>query len=58
MISDIETEFKTICKLTGIHDWIKSEKEGTLVCRRCGVFAKVGAVYMRTDDEKYLRIER
>lgn len=40
------------CKFTGVHSWIKSEKEGTIVCKYCGIFAKVGAMYLTTGDDQ------
>lgn len=42
------------CKFTGVHSWIKSDKEGTMVCKYCGIFAEVGAMYLTTGDDQYL----
>lgn len=44
---------KKICRATGIHDFIPY-KPGTMICSRCGIFAKVGAMYMQTGDPEFL----
>lgn len=44
---------KKICQVTGIHNFIPY-KPGTMICTGCGIFAKVGAMYMQTGDPKYL----
>ena len=36
-----------VCESTGIHDFVPY-KPGTMICSRCGIFAKVGASYMQT----------
>lgn len=55
ILEDIIRNF-TACKFTGVHSWVKSEKEGTMVCKYCGIFAKVGAMYLTTGDDQYLKI--
>lgn len=58
MISDeLKKALRTkVCQATGIHDFVPY-KPGTMICSRCGIFAKVGALYMRTGDPDYLIVE-
>ena len=44
-----------ICQATGIHNFVPY-KPGTMICEGCGIFAKVGAMYMKTGDPVYLKI--
>ena len=55
MISDeLKKALRTnVCQATGIHDFVPY-KPGTMICSGCGIFAKVGAMYMQTGDPEYL----
>ena len=39
---------RVYCEAAG-HDFVPY-KPGTMICSRCGIFAKVGAMYMRTGN--------
>jgi len=43
------------CEAAG-HDFVPY-KPGTMICSHCGIFAKVGAMYMKTGDPDYLKVE-
>ncbi len=45
-----------VCESTGIHDFVPY-KPGTMICSRCGIFAKVGALYMRSNNQDDLKVE-
>lgn len=45
------------CQAFGIHNFVPY-KPGTMICSGCGIFAKVGAMYMQTGDPQYLIIDK
>ena len=59
MISDeLQEALRTkICQVTGIHNFVPY-KPGTMVCTGCGIFAKVGAMYMQTGNQDHLIISQ
>ena len=46
---------RAFCEAAG-HDFVPY-KPGTMICSRCGIFAKVTATYMRTRDPDDLKVE-
>lgn len=49
--------YAMVCESTGIHDFVPY-KPGTMICSRCGIFAKVGALYMQTRNPDDLLFEK